>query len=216
MTRIVHPGHTPLHVAALYQSAKDLRDLQDLLTSHPHYALQPDNDGNLPLHEAAVMQLSFVYPHKILHLIRAAPQTVMTKNTFGQTPLHNAVQSQSYMGAQVLVQAAPDALDVKDKFKKTPLQYAVQNPVMIAGLVAVQRLRSDQWAVVPRPCDGLERALKHVLHYSDADIGHLMTRLNATVLQGVQRGIVCTAILANSAGVWLPNDIVKLIVAQLY
>jgi len=133
-------GYLPLYFPCMYKKTS-LEVLNFLIDSYPDgidqkdvndetpldwfkqmgYAMDPDNNGMLPLHQACNNGYSL---HLIHFLIQAYPESPNVQDKNGMLPLHHACNNgYSLRLIHSLIQAYPESTTVQDNDRNSPLQY---------------------------------------------------------------------------------------------
>ena len=139
-----------------------------------------------PLHLA--IGLTAHSPDVALSIVKAlleagANPNLPVKN--GDTPMHMAVRARQPALVRLLAAAGADLRRV-NKERKRPMQLAENAHPTIAALVAAG---DRDWALVPRPCPGLEGALGPVWRAAPRELPQLVARLTVDALERVRTAL---------------------------
>ena len=215
-------GYTPLALAAASaKSAADAAAVRLLLEAAPAAALVPDDDGALPLHQAAWG----AHPTVVRLLLQAAPEVALRPDNEGQHPINEAVRRLAWATTVEQLSRALEAVRCLLQAGGVPLLLAAltrapheRTQPLYADLAGRLPLTAEQWAQVPAPCAGLLRALPAVLARSEAEAAALVAHLPADEQQRLQQRLTAAAgALARPtgrSGAQLPPDVRRRVLAD--
>ncbi len=207
-------GKLPLHLAAEWGHEGVA---WQLLAAAPAAATTADASGSYPLHLAAESG-----HHKLVKLLLgAAPSAASASNSAGLGPLGLALagaagefdqeswyacqhSSLRYVQtAQLLLAATQPASKALEALKEAG---QVALPLYV-DVVAGQRLHSQDWEAIPRPCVGLRRALPAVQARSEPEAACLVRRLGGAARSRLHDAALCLACAQQQVAVPLPAAI---------
>jgi hypothetical protein len=110
----------PIHIACEHDASVGVLDV--LIRAYPEGLTITDADGNLPIHYACSLESC----ESALYLLKACPESVMTKNKKGQTPLHLASSRYDVCPELVeeLIRLNQDACKTRDWQGRLPIHSA--------------------------------------------------------------------------------------------
>ena len=177
----LHAETYPLHEAA---KAGDLDSVNHFITVHMADVDAKNNDGNTPLHDAALRGNA-----SVASILIAAGADVNAKNNFGETPLHHAALRGNASVASILIAAGAD-VNAKDNLGDTPLHYAAQR-----GNASVASILIAAGADVNVKANNGDTPLHDAARYGYASVASIL------IGAGGHWGEVCeNATVANPAG----------------
>lgn len=146
-------GHEGVRAATAARAAAAAK-IQQLLSQYPEIAaMASDEDGDLPLHKAAIYPL---HATPVLTAVLAAhPSAARTANRAGMLPLHLAAHLQygpaGLAVVQALITAAPDTVLLPDERGRLPLHWAAERrtgPKLAGAIVETLLEAAPQAALV--------------------------------------------------------------------
>ncbi|XP_029982153.1 ankyrin repeat and SOCS box protein 2-like isoform X2 [Sphaeramia orbicularis] len=149
----------------------DVEALNGLATSAPHSLMKENNNGWIPLHDAAFSGQT----ECLRTLLRVHPDSVDKRTLQEQTALLLAVSCEHLSCAQCLLEAGADP-DISSKNKETPLYKAcaLENMDMVSLIISYG-------ASVNQRCGQAWTALLEAVSRNNTDICEMLLRAGATV-----------------------------------
>ena len=156
-----------------------------LLKAYPGGASQPNNVGNLPIHQAAMWQAPV---DTIELLLSRYPEGATVRNQYGSLPLHMAASNQASPEAvKLLIDAYPDSLHLQNDDGMTPLDLALADESAPEAVVALlegrppppelsKRQKADKFV---ERADALERKLSNTRTAGGRQHGDLREAIQA-------------------------------------
>ena len=180
--------------------------LQQLLLAAPHTAMAVDAQGSTPLHLAAAGGHALA----AVLLLAAAPGTATASNSRGRLPLHcwqQAIQRQHANTARCLGPAA-EVLQALLRHGQGAL------PLFADFVVARLPLSAAEWALLPRHCPGLVRALPSALAHSASQASSLVRHLPAADVARLRTFALCLARVQRRWGIQIPIVILNYLLSH--
>lgn len=183
-------GNLPLHLAS---ESLDPDVVRPILDAYPAAARHVNRENRTPLFHMA--RFGFLLDADLERVLELCPSATLRQDTTLKfTPLHAVVYHQYYNWSRIacaLVDAAPSAVFVKSKYGQTPLDYvhmcdeSEDRGAFLSRVLKYYPLTIAGWALVPKPCRHVSRALAAalarsedeartvVLHMTPADVDRL-------------------------------------------
>ena len=156
-----------------------------LLAAAPQTAMAVDAGGSTPLHCAAAGGHTLA----AVLLLAAAPEAAAARNTLGWLPLQQALYYRHTNTARCLLAPGPAAEVLQALLRHG--QAAL--PLFADFVIARLPLSAVEWALMPRHCPGLGRALPAALAHSTSQASSLVRHLPAADAKRLRTFALCLA-----------------------
>ena len=175
----------------------------------------PDDHGRLPVHKSLVFG-----PHveAVRLLLAAAPDTVVTRDAAGSTPLDLGMQSYRHEAAHTVIEAAPASAVLSSLIRHLPQHSGVHAGTFVRAHLPLTEQQWSQLALVvpalpPSHSYGLARALPAALAHSHAQARQLVRLLTDSERARLRTFALCLARLQRCLRIPLPGPLAgKLVV----
>ena len=143
-------------------------------------------------------------------LLAAAPEAAAARNTLGWLPLQQALERQHMDAARCLLASGPAAevIHILQQHGQGAL------PLFADYVVARLPLSGDDWALLPRHCSGLGRALPAALAHSASQASSLVQHLPAADAERLLSFALCLARMQRRVDIQLPVAIIDLLLSH--
>ena len=177
----------------------------------------PDDHGRLPVHKSLVFG-----PHveAVRLLLAAAPDTVVTRDAAGSTPLDLGMQSYRHEAAHTVIEAAPASAVLSSLIRHLPQHSGVHAGTFVRAHLPLTEQQWSQLAQVVgalpvdiRPAAELAQALPAALAHSHAQARQLVRLLTDSERARLRTFALCLARLQRCLRIPLPGPLAgKLVV----